>query len=171
MLTLLLWQRWELAELAQWREDQATNLWIGSQVWAGRYLPSIGLISSTGLPNPNGMAWLGVALSVLPSLQAISFCLGLLQLVLISRLCRAYGPVLARWYPEEPYTIGRAYDWELRRRWGLQNQDKGIAQGARTWHGQRYTISMVGAPVPECLPPSARHVEFGRVRVSVVHSR
>lgn len=79
-----------------------------------------------------------------------------------------YGPVLAQWYSDEPYTVGRAYDWELRRRWGLANQDEGLAQAARAWRGQRYTLSMAGGAVPGFLPASARHFEFGRVRVSLV---
>lgn len=84
----LIVQRWELAQLAQWREDQATNLWLGSQIWQGHYLPAIGLISSIGTPNPNGMPWLGFFLSPLPSLQVISFSLSLLQFWLLARLCR-----------------------------------------------------------------------------------
>lgn len=84
---LLAWQRWELANIAQWREDQATNLWLGLQTWRGVYLPPIGLINSLGAPNPNGMNWLGFLLCPLPSLRIVSFVLGLAQLALVARLC------------------------------------------------------------------------------------
>lgn len=87
ILVILALQRMELAQLAQWREDQATNLWLGFQLWRGQYLPQVGLITSIGIPNPNGMPWLGFFLSALPSLYAISLVLGLAQLGLLARLC------------------------------------------------------------------------------------
>ncbi len=88
ILALLVWQRWELANIAQWREDQTTNLWLGLQTWRGAYLPPIGLINSLGVPNPNGMNWIGFLLSIIPSLRVISFVLGLAQLALIARVCQ-----------------------------------------------------------------------------------
>jgi hypothetical protein len=88
-----------------------------------------------------------------------------------SAIIERYGALLAQWYRDEPYTIGRAYDWELKRRWGLENEDEGLAQTERKWHRQRYTVSMVGEAPPAYLPPSARHFEFGRVRVSVLDPR
>ncbi|HWB98906.1 MAG TPA: hypothetical protein VG672_19490, partial [Bryobacteraceae bacterium] len=63
------------------------------------------------------------------------------------------------------------YDWELLRRWHLENQDEGKLQTERRWNGHRYTLSMVGLPVPSYVPPSAQHHEFGRVRVSVFDGR
>ena len=87
ILVILAFQRWELAGLAQWREDQTTNLWLGMQIWRGQYLAPVGLINSLGSPNPNGMNWLGFFLSVFPSLHSVSFALGLIQLGLLSRLC------------------------------------------------------------------------------------
>lgn len=87
ILVILAIQRWELAGLAQWREDQTTNLWLGLQIWRGQYLPPVGLINSLGSPNPNGMNWLGFLLSALPSLRAASLALGLVQLALLARLC------------------------------------------------------------------------------------
>jgi hypothetical protein len=69
------------AEVAYWREDQACNLWLG---YARSLLTiPVGLISSVGTPNPNGMPLLGAALSRLPNLWAISTALGLLQGILV----------------------------------------------------------------------------------------
>ncbi|HWA10217.1 MAG TPA: hypothetical protein VG838_12260 [Opitutaceae bacterium] len=82
-----------------------------------------------------------------------------------------YGAIMANFYPDAPYTIGRGYDWELLRRWHLENQDEGKLQTERRWNGHRYTLSMVGLPVPSYVPPSAQHHEFGRVRVSVFDGR
>lgn len=73
------------ARLAQWREDQATNLWLGFT----RSLLEIpvGLVSSTGTPNPNGMPLLAIPLSRLPGLLAVSWVLGTIQAALVVALC------------------------------------------------------------------------------------
>ena len=73
------------AEVSQWREDQATDLWLGYAA-RGTGLP-VGLLSSTGLPNPNGMPLLGAVLSLLPSLAAVSTFLGLFQAIAIVVFC------------------------------------------------------------------------------------
>ena len=73
------------ARLAQWREDQATNLWLGFT--RGPLDLPVGLVSSVGLPNPNGMPLLGVALSRLPGLCAVSWTLGAIQAALVVALC------------------------------------------------------------------------------------
>src|SRR5215471_14970023 len=78
---LILNDRYYWAQIAQWREDQATNLWLGYTVKIG-HMP-VGLISSKDIPNPNGMLLLGSFLSFLPSLLSISFFLSLAQAVLL----------------------------------------------------------------------------------------
>ena len=79
---LLLVDRFFWAQISQWREDQATNLWLGytSDI---RDMP-VGLISSKGIPNPNGMLILGKILSILPNLLWVSFFLGVIQIVLLA---------------------------------------------------------------------------------------
>lgn len=69
------------ATVSQWREDQATNLWLG-YTRSPLNLP-VGLISSYDIPNPNGLPLLAIPLSRLPSLFSISTFLGLLQAGLI----------------------------------------------------------------------------------------
>lgn len=85
ILAGILADRVSWASVSQWREDQATNLWLGLT----QPLTSIpvGLTSSVGLPNPNGMVVLGSLLSRLPSLWAVSTFLGCLQAALVLLTC------------------------------------------------------------------------------------
>jgi len=78
---LIIIDRYYWAQIAQWREDQATNLWLGYTVKIG-HMP-VGLVSSKDIPNPNGMLLLGSFLSFLPSLLSISFFLSLVQVALL----------------------------------------------------------------------------------------
>ena len=78
---LIIIDRYFWAQIAQWREDQAANLWLGYTVKIG-HMP-VGLVSSKDIPNPNGMLLLGSFLSFLPSLLSISFFLSLVQVVLL----------------------------------------------------------------------------------------
>jgi len=75
---LLLIDRFYWAQISQWREDEATNIWLGYT--AGISNMPVGLISSAEIPNPNGMILLGFFLSFLPNLLSISFFLGVLQI-------------------------------------------------------------------------------------------
>jgi len=78
---LLLVDRYYWAQLSQWREDQATNIWLGYTADI-RNIP-VGLISSQLIPNPNGMILLGFLLSALPNLLTVSFLLGVVQIILL----------------------------------------------------------------------------------------
>ena len=74
---LIVVDRYYWAQIAQWREDQAANIWIGYTAGIGH--SPVGLISSRYIPNPNGMILLGSLLSLLPGLFSISIFLGLTQ--------------------------------------------------------------------------------------------
>jgi hypothetical protein len=78
---LFLVDRYYWAQISQWREDQATNLWLGFTRGI-RNMP-VGLISSRKIPNPNGMPLLGFFLSALPNLLGVSFFLGVAQIVFL----------------------------------------------------------------------------------------
>jgi hypothetical protein len=78
---LIIIDRYYWAQLAQWREDQSTNLWLGYTARIG-HMP-VGLISSASIPNPNGMILLGSILSLLPSLLSVSLFLALVQALLL----------------------------------------------------------------------------------------
>ena len=78
---LLLADRYYWAQISQWREDQATNIWLGYTSTIGN-MP-VGLISSKDIPNPNGMILLGGILAFLPSLISVSFFLGFVQIFLV----------------------------------------------------------------------------------------
>lgn len=78
VLSLLIVDRWAMSLVAQWREDQATNIYIGFHYFD--WQAPVGIISSIGIPNPNGMVLLGAVLSRLPGLIAISTALGIAQL-------------------------------------------------------------------------------------------
>jgi hypothetical protein len=69
------------ALVSQWREDQATNIWLGFTL-SPLHAP-VGLASSLELPNPNGLVLVSVLLSRLPNLWVISTVLGLLQAALL----------------------------------------------------------------------------------------
>ena len=79
---LLVVDRYYWAQISQWREDQATNIWLGYTSAFGN-MP-VGLISSKGIPNPNGMILSGAILGILPGLISVSFFLGLVQIVLVA---------------------------------------------------------------------------------------
>jgi hypothetical protein len=87
--------RWRWAAVAQWREDQATNLWLGfAQPF--RDLP-VGLMSSRLVPNPNGMPLLGAVLSWLPDALWVSWVLAMVQAALSVALCASLSaPTWAR---------------------------------------------------------------------------
>jgi hypothetical protein len=80
--------------VSQWREDQATNLWLGLH-FLDHPVP-FGLISSVGVPNPNGMPLLGALLSRLPNLFAVSLALSGAQALAAAWLCRQAAPG-SRW--------------------------------------------------------------------------
>lgn len=79
-VAILLVDRWYWAQISQWREDQATNIWLGYTTELNN-MP-VGLMSSKGIPNPNGMIILGFLLSALPNLLSVSFFLGVSQMFL-----------------------------------------------------------------------------------------
>jgi hypothetical protein len=79
---LLIVDRYYWAQISQWREDQATSLWLGYTAGLG-HMP-VGLISSKYIPNPNGMILAGSLLSLLPSLLSVSLLLGISQIFLLS---------------------------------------------------------------------------------------
>jgi len=79
---LLIIDRTYWAQVAQWREDQSTNLWLRYTTGIGG-MP-VGLISSQDIPNPNGMVLLGSLLSILPGLLSVSLFLGLVQILLLA---------------------------------------------------------------------------------------
>jgi hypothetical protein len=81
LLVLVAVDRGMWANVAQWREDQATNLWLGF-TQSPLALP-VGLISSINLPNANGMLLLAIFLSRLPNLWTVSTVLGILQGALV----------------------------------------------------------------------------------------
>jgi hypothetical protein len=78
---LIIIDRYYWAQISQWREDQATNMWLGYTSTIG-HMP-VGLMSSQGILNPNGMIVLGHFMSFLPNLLSVSFFLGFLQIVFI----------------------------------------------------------------------------------------
>ena len=85
LLVAVALQRAYWAQVAQWREDQACNLWLG-YVQPVLELP-VGLISSVTTPNPNGMPLLAELLALLPNLWAISTLLGFVQGALAIWVC------------------------------------------------------------------------------------
>jgi hypothetical protein len=69
------------SNISQWQVDEATTMWLGLN-YSLSNLP-VGLISSQGIPNPNGMMYLSKFLSQMPTLWSSSYILSLIQLSLI----------------------------------------------------------------------------------------
>src|SRR6056300_951129 len=69
------------SNISQWQVDEATTLWLGLN-YSISNLP-VGLISSQGIPNPNGMMYLSKFLSLMPTLWSSGYILSLIQLSLI----------------------------------------------------------------------------------------
>ncbi len=81
LLALVVVDRGYWATVSQWREDQASTIWLG-YTQSPIALP-VGLMSSVSVPNPNGMPLLAEVLSRLPNLWSVSTLLGVLQGVLM----------------------------------------------------------------------------------------
>ena len=71
--------------VASWREDEATVMWIGRK-FASTDL-TVGLVSSTGLPNPNGLLWIAKLISFAPDLYWSGVFLQLLHLGALLGIC------------------------------------------------------------------------------------
>ena len=76
-----------------------------------------------------------------------------------------FGFYLTEWY-EAPFTLGREYDYELLKRYGLQNSQEGIQR--RTIEDNRYIISYFYLEPPEFKNNNVEHYKIGRLRVSIV---
>lgn len=79
---------------------------------------------------------------------------------------REHSELMMEYLPEPMFTVGRALDWELARRFGLRNVHEGTNR--RRFKGDRYVMTYARNRVPGYLPPHAEHHVFGRIRVSVV---
>lgn len=71
--------------IASWREDEATVIWIGRHFAVTHF--TVGLVSSTGLPNPNGLLWVAKLVSFAPDLYWSGVCLQLLHLGVLFGIC------------------------------------------------------------------------------------
>ena len=75
------------------------------------------------------------------------------------------GYTLVGFYPA-PYTMGRGFDFELLRRYGLHNSQEGIQD--RPLFPNRYIVSYTSKPAPSQAGLNFKEYIFGRLRVSVV---
>jgi len=85
ILFLLISYGWSL--VTQWREDQSLNILL-SLFYSIDQTP-VGLLSSKGIYNPNGMLLFGKIFSGVKNLTTISFILHLIQFISIGYLCRS----------------------------------------------------------------------------------
>jgi hypothetical protein len=77
--------RWGVADLSDWGIDEAANLWLGTELLAGREVPT-GLTSSRGIPNLAGAPYLASVFSLLPDLQSVSRALSVFHLAALAVL-------------------------------------------------------------------------------------
>jgi len=75
-----------------------------------------------------------------------------------------FGATYLNWYPA-PYTIGRAFDYELLRSHGLRNAQEGIQQ--RTFGTSRYLVTYAFRLAPLLDGTLRRDLEFGRLRLTI----
>lgn len=80
-LLILVVQRFYLVDISQWREDQATNYWLGETLKLNEF--SVGLISSKEIPNPNGLILIGKFLSIINDFKFSIIIFSLIQLFII----------------------------------------------------------------------------------------
>jgi hypothetical protein len=76
-----------------------------------------------------------------------------------------FGRLMGKWYPGANI-LGRSFDYDLLRRYGLWNMQEGIQ--ARTFGTGRYLVTYAFADTPNITGVSLRHYIFGRLRVSIV---
>jgi len=69
------------SDISQWREDQATNYWLG-YYFSTNEIP-IGLVSSRIIPNPNGMVLVGKLIGQIPSFRLSVFVYASIQSLLV----------------------------------------------------------------------------------------
>jgi len=77
-----------------------------------------------------------------------------------------FGLRITPWYPLSPMTEGRAFDYELLRRYGLTNLQEGTQ--LRTFGEGRYLVTYAFEQPPQIKSGQITHHIFGRIRVSVV---
>lgn len=71
--------------VASWREDEATVMWIARHFGATEL--TVGLVSSTGLPNPVGLVWIAKLLTFAPDLYFTGLFLQLIHLGVLLAIC------------------------------------------------------------------------------------
>lgn len=72
---------------------------------------------------------------------------------------------MSPWYPA-PLTIGRGFDYDFLRRYGLSNQQEGIQ--LRKFGTGRYLVTYSFEDPPGIPGARVTHYLFGRLRVSIV---
>jgi hypothetical protein len=77
----------------------------------------------------------------------------------------AFGQQLEEWYPA-PMTLGRAFDYELLRRYGLRNSQEGIQ--LRSFGTGRYLVNYTFERAPQPVGAACRYYTFGQLRVTIV---
>jgi hypothetical protein len=75
-----------------------------------------------------------------------------------------FGAAYLEWYPA-PYTIGRAFDYQLLRSYGLRNVQEGIQQ--RTFGNGRYLVTYAFNRLQVLNGHAGRSLEFGRLRLTI----
>ena len=76
-----------------------------------------------------------------------------------------FGKEIEKWYPA-PFTLGRAFDYELLRTYDLRNAQEGIQ--LRSFGKSRYLINYSFEPGPYPVGAKFNYYYFGRLRVTVV---
>lgn len=78
--SIILIYRYYWSTISQWREDQATNIWLSYTKTLSE--TPVGLLSSKLIPNPNGMIIFGKIFTFFDSLLTVTFFLSMLQILI-----------------------------------------------------------------------------------------
>jgi hypothetical protein len=84
------------AAVSQWREDQALSMWLALHLF--HHFPQVGLVNSVGVPNPNGIVFAALPLTLFPNLLAASIALAFIGVLAAYATCRSTASTAAHWW-------------------------------------------------------------------------
>jgi hypothetical protein len=157
-----LWDRWHWSTVAQWREDQGTNLWpVVSWFIVQNHLTYRGpVLTEAAVPiddKQNLIASIAQRSSWETSPVTIQYRIdGLWNWI------PQFGTLLDPWYPNV-YTLGRTYDFMLKHYYNMNAQSH---MNVVEPNCPNFIVSYSFEPAPESTHASLEHETFGRLRLS-----
>ena len=76
-----------------------------------------------------------------------------------------HGEYFSKWYPDNPYTIGRTYDYQLLRKYSIKNSYEGL--NSRNFNDSDYIVTYKFDQHEILSDKNYDHFYFGQLRLSV----